>query len=105
MGTSSGRLEHWLSLLKAQGASDLYLVDGVPPSMRVHGVVRPLPETPLEGDESENMVLEALPPHAVESYQSRGYADAALRRGTAGRLRVNLHRECGLSAASVRSVT
>src|SRR5436190_1837908 len=104
MGTSSGRLEHWLSLLKAQGASDLYLVAGVPPSMRVHGVVRPLPEAPLEGDEIENMVLEALPPHAVESYRSRGYADAALRRGTAGRFRVNLHRERGRAAASIRSL-
>jgi len=77
---SQPRLEEWLAVLHKQRASDLYLVAGLPPSIRVHGRIQPLAEPPLDGEEIEANVLPALPPHAAESYRSRGYSDASLRR-------------------------
>jgi twitching motility protein PilT len=93
-----------LTTLRVQGGSDLYLVAGVPPSIRVNGVVRPLGEAVLDGDDVEAAMLDVLPMHALESYRSKGHADASLRRGGAGRFRVNLHRERGRAAASIRAL-
>jgi twitching motility protein PilT len=98
------RLERWLSLLRERSASDLYLVAGVPPSIRLQGVVHPLPEPPLNGDEIEESVLAVLPPHAVEQFRRQGIADASLRRSPGGRFRINLHRERGRAAASIRAL-
>src|SRR4051812_40481720 len=71
----TARLEQWLEILRAQGGSDLYLVAGLPPSIRVHGMVRQLTEPVLDGEEIEESVLPALPPHAAQSFRTRGYAD------------------------------
>src|SRR5690606_37069383 len=84
--------------------SDLYLVAGVPPSVRVHGVIRRLHEPVLDGDEIEAQVLPAMPPHAASSYRAHGHADASLRSGPGGRFRINLHRERGRAAASIRAL-
>jgi twitching motility protein PilT len=98
------RLEEWLALLRTRGGSDLYLVAGLPPSIRVNGVVRQLSEPPLDGDDIEEAVLPILPLHAAESYRTRGHGDASLRRGSVGRFRINLHRERGRAAASIRAL-
>ncbi len=98
------RLEKWLRVLREQGGSDLYLVAGVPPSIRVHGVIRRLAEPILDGEDIEAQVLPALPPHAAASYRTHGHADASLRSGPGGRFRVNLHRERGRAAASIRAL-
>lgn len=98
------RLEEWLTILRGQGGSDLYLVAGVPPSIRVQGVVRQLPEPALDGDEIEESVLSALPLYAAEQYRKTGCADASFRRGSSGRFRINLHRERGRAAASIRAL-
>lgn len=94
----------WLVTLREQSASDLYLVSGAPPSIRCDGVVRPLPEGSLDGDRIEAAVLAVLPPHAVDRYKSHGIVDASLRWGSHGRFRVNLHRERGRAAASIRAL-
>jgi twitching motility protein PilT len=70
----------------------------------VNGVVRQLPEPPLDGDDIEEAVLPILPPHAAESFRTRGHGDASLRRGSVGRFRINLHRERGRPAASIRAL-
>ncbi len=98
------RLEEWLVTLRGHGGSDLYLVAGLPPSIRVNGVVLQLAEPVLDGDDIEENVLRALPVHAAENYRTKGYADASLRRGSVGRFRINLHRERGRAAASIRAL-
>jgi twitching motility protein PilT len=98
------RLEDWLEILTAEAGSDLYLVAGIPPALRIHGLVRHLPEAPLDGDDVEESVLPALPRHAADRYRRDGCADASIRRGAGLRFRVNLHRERGRAAASVRAL-
>jgi twitching motility protein PilT len=99
----ASRLEEWLDILRSQGGSDLYLVAGLPPSMRVQGVIRQLPEPVLDGEEIEECVVPALPRYAADSYRANGCADASLRR-SGGRFRINVHRERGRAAASIRAL-
>ena len=95
------RLRSWLDLAVARSASDLLLVAGAPPSVRVDGAVLPLAEAPLGGEEIADAVVPALPPHARRAYRDGGIADCSFRTDL-GRFRINLHRERGRPAAAIR---
>jgi twitching motility protein PilT len=98
----TSRLERWLSLLRDRGASDLLLVSGAPPVMRLDGRVLPLGEGPLDGDEIHQAVVPALPAHAQRQYRETHIADSSFRVRNVGRFRINLHHERGRPAAAIR---
>jgi len=99
---STARLERWLHILAEKNGSDLLLVAGAPPSVRVDGKVIPLAEGPLDGLDVEEAVLPALPPHARRQYRDALIADASFRLTGLGRFRINLHHERGRAAAAFR---
>lgn len=99
---STARLDHWLQLVADKGGSDLLLVAGAPPSVRVKGALVPLAEGPLDGIDIEDAVLPAIPPHARRLYREVQIADASYRLPGLARFRINLHRERGRAAAAVR---
>jgi len=96
------RLDGWLGTLVTYSASDLLLVHGAPPCMRVDGEVRRLETANLEGPEIEACILPALTSHALRLYRSTFIADSSYRISGVGRFRINLHREQGRAAATVR---
>ena len=98
------RLDGWLAELVRRAGSDLLLVAGAPPSLRIDGRVIPLSAPPLSGDEIEEAVVPALGRHARTQYRESGIADASHRVRGVGRFRVNLHRERGRAAATVRAL-
>jgi twitching motility protein PilT len=100
----TGRLERWLRTLNDAGGSDLLLVAGASPSIRVDGRVRPLAEGPLDGVDVEEAVLPALAPHARRIYRQSLIADGSFRVQGLGRYRINLHRERGRAAAALRAL-
>jgi twitching motility protein PilT len=99
---SPTRLERWLHVLAEKHGSDLLLVAGAPPSLRVDGRIVPLAEGPLDGMDVEEAVLPALPPHARRQYRDAQIADGSFRLASLGRFRINLHRERGRGAAAIR---
>ena len=98
----AARLRSWLEQVVARSASDLLLVAGAPPSLRVEGRLVPLGEGPLDGDEIAEAVTAFLPPHALRQYRDTGIADGSYRSLELGRFRINLHRERGRAAAAIR---
>jgi twitching motility protein PilT len=96
------RLRSWLEHVVKRGASDLLLVAGAPPSLRIDGSVTPLLEGPLGSEEIADAVLVALPPHARKHYAAAGVADGSFRARDLGRFRINLHHERGRAAAAIR---
>jgi twitching motility protein PilT len=98
----TGRLRGWLAQAAERGASDLLLVAGAPPSVRIDAAVQPLLEGPLDGEEIADAVVPALPPHARRAYREIGIADASFRTADLGRFRINLHHERGRAAAAIR---
>jgi twitching motility protein PilT len=98
----ASRLERWLRILASRSGSDLLLVAGAAPALRVSGDVEPLSEAPLDGVDVEEAVLPALPPHARRIYRDAHIVDASFRINGVGRFRINLHRERGRAAAAVR---
>jgi twitching motility protein PilT len=102
--SASVRLDRWLEELVGRKGSDLLLVAAAPPSIRTDGRIAPLSEPPLSGEEIEEAVLPGLPRHARTRYREDGIADASHRVPGLGRFRVNLHRERGRAAATVRAL-
>jgi twitching motility protein PilT len=100
----TSRLEGWLRRLADAGGSDLLLVPGAPPSIRVDGRILPLAEGPLDGVDVEEAVLPALAPHAQRIYRQAQIADGSFRVPGLGRFRINLHRERGRAAAALRAL-
>ena len=101
---TSDTLERWLRILVSRGAADLFLVSGFAPAIRLNGVVTPLPEPPPAGEDIEAALLPILHPQALERYRTAGSADVSLRRAGVGRFRINLHRERGRAAATIRAL-
>jgi twitching motility protein PilT len=95
-------IDRWLRIVASQNGTDLLLVAGAPPSVRVDGRVLPLAEGPLDGVDIEAAVVPALPPHARRIYRDAHIVDASYRIQGIGRFRINLHRERGRAAAAVR---
>jgi twitching motility protein PilT len=106
---SSARLESWLALMMARHASDLLLVSGAPPALRIDGRVTRIEGAssdagPLDGLEIEEAVYPALAPHAQKQYRETRIADASFRMRGLGRFRINLHYERGRAAATIRAL-
>src|SRR5271169_5461577 len=100
----SVQLNQWLEQLVSRKGSDLLLVPQAPASLRVEGSLIVIGENPLTGDEIEGAVLPVLAPHAREEYQQNHIADSSYRVAGLGRFRINLHRERGRAAATVRAL-
>jgi twitching motility protein PilT len=98
------RLDRWLATLIAYAASDLLLVEGTPPCMRVDGEVRRIETGNLDGPDIEAAVLPALTHHALRIYRENFIADSSYRIPGLGRFRINLHRERGRAAAAIRAL-
>jgi twitching motility protein PilT len=101
----TARLRAWLADMIARNASDLLLVAGASPAIRLDGRVVPLApsaEEPLAGEEIADAVLPAIAPHARRRFRDHGIADASFRLEDGTRFRINLHRERGRPAAAIR---
>ena len=102
LSAGGSKLDAWLQLVAEREASDLLLMAGEPPALRIHGKVLRSDGPPLDGQDVEDIVLADLPPHAQRAYRAHGIADASKRVAGVGRFRINLHRERGRAAAVIR---
>ena len=90
-----------------EGASDLHLVPGYPPVLRVHGTLEQIEHEPLAGEETEAM-FRALCPAALESsFDDATDLDFSYvfdAPGTRVRFRVNVFRSAGHRGACLRLI-
>jgi twitching motility protein PilT len=100
----SGRLEEWLTLVRQMNGSDLLLVAGSAPMIRVTGALNPASSDVLSGEEIEAEVEPFVARHVQQRYAAGEAVDLAFRLGGLGRFRMNLHRERGRAAAAIRAL-
>src|SRR5690348_12118302 len=93
--TGMNPLDLWLRQLVDRGASDLFLVVGLPPAVRINGKIQQLAEPALTAANIENAVVPAISKTGAEKFLAGGHTDTSLRRDGLGRFRINLHRERG----------
>ncbi|MDY6912852.1 MAG: PilT/PilU family type 4a pilus ATPase [Planctomycetota bacterium] len=95
---------YFQAMIKA-GASDLHLRAGSPPHIRTKTKIRPSKSKPLTADEVSEMALELLTPKQKAFFDEHGSIDVAHELEGADRFRMNIYRQRGSVAISVRRVT
>ena len=100
----SDKLKGFLAELLRRGGSDLLLVHGTVAAIRMDGEVQKIGDAPLEGSEIESLVQPILTPVAAGQYCAAQIADSSYRIPGLGRFRINLHRERGHAAATIRAL-
>ncbi len=80
------KLHRWLEWTVQAGASDLHVVAGHAPVMRLHGDLTELPEAPIASDEVETLLLSACPEDALKRLQANKNADFSFECPVAGKL-------------------
>src|SRR3954454_23906188 len=92
------RIRGWLWRAVESGASDLHLIVGYPPVLRLHGDLVEIPEPPLEGTEANALLSSLCPPEAVARLQTQKDVDFSFEMAVAGgssRFRTNLFHSGG----------
>jgi twitching motility protein PilT len=100
----SSDLATWLRATRQVEGSDLLLVAGAPPMMRVRGKLSAAATEVLDGDDIEHLVTGVVAPHALARYRAGEAVDLAFAVPGLGRFRMNLHRERGRAAAAIRAL-
>ncbi len=101
--TGSSALGPWLAALLARNGSDLFLVAGAPPTVRVDGELVTIGASPLGSEEIEDAITPLLSSRHLQTFRDSHSVDTSHRDGHV-RFRVNLHRERGRTAASIRAL-
>jgi twitching motility protein PilT len=101
------RLRAWLHEAVEAGASDLHLIAGYPPVLRLHGDLIELPEPPLTAADNEVLLHPLCPPEVLVHLQARKNVDFSFeldRRGQTHRFRANMFHSDGSLGACLRVV-
>jgi twitching motility protein PilT len=93
-----------LRFASENGASDVFLKDGTPPTLRLHGSVRKLDHPPLEAQEIEQIARMMMPPEHWEAFERHPDHDLAYSIPNVARFRVNVYRQRGSVAMVLRIV-
>jgi twitching motility protein PilT len=101
-GQSTPSLDHLLHAAAGRGASDVLLIAGAPPMLRVTGNLTAAAGAVLDAEEVRSLVLPLLEHAQLDELQKRKSVDLSFVRENIGRFRVNIHHQRGTLAASIR---
>ena len=87
-----------------KGGSDLHLVSGSRPRVRIDGRLVSLENPPLTPSEIEQLLKEILTDSQKPLWQERNEWDCALNLEGVGRFRCSLYRQEGATAAAIRMI-
>ena len=87
------RLDAYFRAMVQQGASDLHLVAGNLPAMRVHGELKKLKAEPLTDDVLRELLREIAPPDVWARFEETGDVDFAYELEGVARFRANYFRQ------------
>ena len=79
----------FLKLMAHQKASDLFITAGMPPSMKLHGKISPITQTPLTPQQSRDLVLHVMTPAQREEFEKTHECNFAIGVAGVGRFRVS----------------
>ena len=98
-----------LKTLLHQEGSDLHLIAGLPPAVRVNGKLKPLSDyEKLNAEDVKDLIYSILNDYQKSRFEThdehRGELDFALGVSGLGRFRINVHMQRGTVAAAIRAL-
>ena len=93
-----------LHLVVKEGASDLHIRVGVPPAIRLHGILQKVDGPAITDEMSEELMRSITSDENVQEVRERGGADFAFAFGDMARFRVSVFKEKGRFASVLRQI-
>lgn len=97
-------IQELLDIVVAKDASDLHLVVGSPPSIRVDGSLIFLRNEPLANDEMVQLINPLLTPEQKDQFQVNRELDLSYQYADKGRFRVNVYFQQNHPSAALRLI-
>src|SRR3984957_461095 len=93
-----------LQLVVSEGSSDLHIRVGVPPVIRVHGILHRVEGPALSPDDTEELMRSITSEDHIQHVRERGGADFGFAFGELARFRVSVFKEKGNFAQVLRQI-
>lgn len=90
--TTENRINSFLEMVINQKGSDLHLVSGNPPRMRLQGDMYPIKYRGLGSDETMELLNEIMPEHKKKEFEEKSSIDFTYEVSSLARFRVNVFR-------------
>jgi len=97
-------MDRLLQACVSQGASDLHLVTGRPPVLRIDGSLRSLETKVLEPDDTTALMKSITPDRNQQELQEEGGTDYGFAYGDAARFRVSIFKQKGNISLVLRRI-
>ncbi|MFQ5532611.1 MAG: type IV pilus twitching motility protein PilT [Candidatus Methylomirabilales bacterium] len=97
-------LDQLLKEMVGIGASDLHITTGIPPTIRVHGLLKPVGETPLTPAATKQMAYSILTDLQKQKFEEQKELDFSFGVKGLGRFRANCFLQRGAVAVSIRVI-
>jgi len=101
---STVQIDRLLETVIRQGASDLHLSNGRPPTVRLHGKLRSLATKVLDPDDLVSLMKSVTPERAQQELQEDGSCDFGFAYGDEARFRVAVFRQRGAVTMVLRLI-
>lgn len=93
-----------LAAAKKEGASDVHIVVGIPPKMRVNGVLRAMRGERLQPADTMEMAIHVMNDKQKQYFEENGEVEFSLEIPGGGRCRANVYKQKGSIALAFRIV-
>ncbi len=98
-------IKELLTAMIEQGASDLHIVVGAPPIIRLHGELQPMSGIPpLRPDESQEVIYSVMNEEQIAVFESTRECDMSFGIDGLSRFRLNVYRDRGSVVAAFRAI-
>lgn len=98
------QIDHYLRRVMEENASDLHLIAGQPPRMRIYGELAPCEEETLSAARTEEILTEIMSPPILDHFEEHDSADFAHEVEGLARFRVNILRHLGGMGGVFRAI-
>ena len=98
------KIDAFFNLMHDQGASDLHLVAGQQPAIRIRGDIERIKYDVLTNDSLKVLLYEITPEHKIKQFEETGDVDFAYEVPNLARYRVNFFRQKNGMAAVFREI-
>ena len=100
----SYQMSDLLQLMVSEGAADLHIRVGIPPVIRLHGILHRVDGPPLKPEDTEELMRSITSEDHIQQIREKGGADFALAFGEMARFRVSAFKEKGNYALVLRQI-
>ncbi|MGA9451672.1 MAG: type IV pilus twitching motility protein PilT [Verrucomicrobiia bacterium] len=98
------KIDAFFNLMFEQKASDLHMLTGNPPMLRINGELQRVDYPPLENDSLKTMLYEIAPDYKIKQFEETGDVDFGYEIPNISRFRVNFYNEKNGVGAAFRQI-